>query len=207
MRRFHAGTSRRSSEPVDTSGLSDADVLAASLREPKAFAMLFDRYWETIFRVCYFRLSDWHDAEDVAGQIFANAFASRARFQSGNPSQTVRAWLFGITRNVLGNTWRYAARHPSTSIEGAGQVADRTVSVEDQVIAGEEQEMLFTLMNGLPPDQRELLELRLAGLSAAEIGAVLGRSPEAIRKAQSRILIAMRSALSEDSRGSEMRHG
>ena len=201
------GQSRKQSAPVDLAVVPDAEVLAQSLRDPKAFAVLFDRYWETIFRVCYFRLNDWHEAEDAAGQVFSNAFASRIRFHSNEPSQTVRAWLFGITRNVVGNTWRYAARHPSTTFEGTEQFPDRSMPVEDQVIAGEEQAVLFALMDGMPPDQRELLELRLAGLSAAEIGAVLGRSPDAIRKAQSRILIAMRTALTESGPGIEKRHG
>ena len=64
MRRFHSGKSRQSNEPVDLAGLSDADILAASLLDPKAFAVLFDRYWDPIFRVCYFRMDDWHGAED-----------------------------------------------------------------------------------------------------------------------------------------------
>ncbi len=199
--------SRSSSAPADLADWTDGDLLARSMVDPQVFTELFDRYWETIFRVCYFRLSDWHNAEDAASQIFSNAFASRARFQSNDSSQTVRAWLFGITRNVLGNTWRYAARHPSTSIEGVGQVADRSTTVEDQVIASDEQQVLFALMDRLADDQRELLELRLAGLSAAEIGVVLGRSPDAIRKAQSRILIAMRTTLNDGGRGSEKQHG
>ena len=207
MRRFHPGTLKKASATADPSRLADADVLATSLHDPVAFAVLFDRYWETILRVCYFRMGDWHAAEDAAGQIFSNAFASRARFHSNDPSQTVRAWLFGIARNVMGNTWRYAARHPSTTFEGHEQLQDRSMTVEDQVIAAEEQDMLFALMDRMPPDQRELLELRLAGLSAAEIGAALGRSPDAIRKAQSRILIAMRAALGESGPVSEKRHG
>ncbi len=207
MPSIRIGQSRKSGAPVDIAVMPDADVLAESLHDPKAFAVLFDRYWEPVFRVCYFRLSDWHDAEDAAGQVFTNAFASRARFRSTDSSHSVRAWLFAISRNVMINTWRYAARHPSTSIEGTDHVADRTASVEDQVIGDEEQAMLFALMNELPADQRELLELRLAGLSAAEIGAVLGRSPDAIRKAQSRILIAMRSSLEDGNRTSETRHG
>jgi DNA-directed RNA polymerase specialized sigma24 family protein len=47
-------------------------------------------------------------------------------------------------------------------------------------------------MNQLKPDQRELLELRLAGLKNAEIARILGRSHDAIRKEQSRIVKSLR---------------
>ena len=48
------------------------------------------------------------------------------------------------------------------------------------------------LLAGLPADQRELLELRLAGLTAVEIARVLGRSHDAVRKAESRAIRMLR---------------
>jgi RNA polymerase sigma-70 factor (ECF subfamily) len=180
--------------------------VSAARTDPKAFGVLFDRYWETIFRFCYFRLDDWHEAEDVASQIFSNAFTSLSRFHTDDPVQTFRAWLYGIARNLLGHTWRYASRHPSTSIETAFHLPDAGESIEDRVVRGEEQELLFALMAGLLPDQRELLELRLAGLSASEIGVVLGRTPDAVRKAQSRIFSAMRAAAADATTRESGRH-
>ncbi len=196
MRRFGLGQPTTSA-PADLTGLPDNELVSVAQINPKAFGVLFDRYWDAIFRFCYFRLDDWHEAEDVASQIFSHAFASSARFRSDDLDQTFRAWLYGIARNVLGNTWRYANRHPSTSIETVLHLPDGGESVEDRVVRDEEQELLFALMAGLPADQRELLELRLAGLSATEIGVVLGRSPDAIRKAQSRVFAAMRTAATE----------
>jgi RNA polymerase sigma-70 factor, ECF subfamily len=191
MRRFGLGQPTMS-EPADLASLTDSELVTVARTDPKAFGVLFDRYWETIFRFCYFRLDDWHEAEDVASQIFSNAFSSLSRFHADDAGQTFRAWLYGIARNLLGNSWRYANRHPSTSIDAAHHLPIGGESVEELVVRGEEQELLFALMAQLPADQRELLELRLAGLSAAEIGVVLGRSPDAVRKAQSRVFATMR---------------
>ena len=196
MRRFGLGQPTVSA-PADLTGLPDNELVSVAQTNPKAFGVLFDRYWDAIFRFCYFRLDDWHEAEDVASQILSNAFTSLSHFHADNPEQSFRAWLYGIARNVLGNTWRYANRHPSTSIETVLHLRDSGESVEDRVERDEEHELLFELMGGLPADQRELLELRLAGLSATEIGVVLGRSPDAIRKAQSRVFAAMRAAAAE----------
>ena len=206
MRRFGLGQPTTSA-PVDLTGLTDSELVSVARTNPNAFGILFDRYWETIFRFCYFRLDDWHEAEDVASQIFSNAYSSLARFHEDDPGQTFRAWLYGIARNLLGNSWRYANRHPTTSIDTAFHLPAGDQSIEELVFRDEEAQLLFTLMASLPSDQRELLELRLAGLSAAEIGVVLGRSPDAVRKAQSRVFAAMRSTAETMTPESGGRHG
>ncbi|MEZ4506701.1 MAG: sigma factor-like helix-turn-helix DNA-binding protein [Thermomicrobiales bacterium] len=48
--------------------------------------------------------------------------------------------------------------------------------------------LLQQLLHGLPDEQRQLIELRAAGLTAAEIGVVLGKSETAVRQAQSRLI-------------------
>jgi RNA polymerase sigma-70 factor (ECF subfamily) len=67
--------------------------------------------------------------------------------------------------------------------------------LDEQAIASEEQETLFLLIEQLKPEQRQLVELRLAGLTDGEIAQVLGKSPVAIRKAQSRAVLALRALL------------
>ena len=74
----------------------------------------------------------------------------------------------------------------------APEIEDRADSPEEQAIAAERHAQLQQLLASLPADQRDLLELRLAGLSAVEIGQTLGKSPEAVRKAQSRIVQTLR---------------
>jgi RNA polymerase sigma-70 factor (ECF subfamily) len=165
---------------------SDAELVAEARRDPEAFAALFDRYWDPIFGFCYLRLGDWHEAEDVASQVFLNTLTSLPRFESRGTEDTFRAWLFGIARNLVGTSHRHRSTHKKEPIELAAGAIDAKNAPDELAVAAEEHEQLLWLMNQLAPDQRELLELRLAGLSAVEIGRVLGRTPEAVRKAQSR---------------------
>lgn len=207
MRKSGLGQQPAAYRQEASSELTDEALAELSRAEPRAFGILFDRYWDTIFRFCYFRLRDWHEAEDVASQVFTNAFSSIGRFETHGPSQTFRSWLFGIARNVLGNSWRYSSRHQSTPIDSLHNLSDRAEPLDEQIVTFEQQALLLSLMSQLPLDQRELLELRLAGLSATEIGQVLARSPEAVRKAQSRIFAAMRASIGEPtSQGNEARH-
>ncbi len=48
-----------------------------------------------------------------------------------------------------------------------------------------------------------MIELRLAGFSAVQIAQTLGKSPEAVRKAQSRALFTLRDLLAEPSQSTE----
>jgi RNA polymerase sigma-70 factor, ECF subfamily len=195
MRRLRSSRSSNPKASPTAASRSDVELVAEARRDPKAFAALFDRYWDAIFGFCYLRLGDWHEAEDVASQVFLNALTSLPRFESRGTADTFRAWLFGIARNLVGTSHRYTARHTAAPIEWAAGMFDESGSLDEIVVAAEEHEQLLQLMSQLAPDQRELLELRLAGLSAAEIGRVLGRSQEAVRKAQSRTVIALRAAV------------
>src|SRR5262249_20658606 len=62
---------------------------------------------------------------------------------------------------------------------------------EEEAVRADDRERLHALLATLPDDQREVVELRLAGYTGAEIARLLGRSPEAGRKAQERVLKGM----------------
>ncbi len=69
---------------------------------------------------------------------------------------------------------------------------------EDHAIAIDEQAQLQRLMETLTDDQRHVVELRLAGLTGAEIAEVVDRSPEAVKMLQYRALERMRNQISTD---------
>jgi len=69
---------------------------------------------------------------------------------------------------------------------------DSTPTPEEAAITTDDHQFIHALLTQLRPDQRELLELRLAGLKNAEIARILGRSHDAVRKEQSRIVQSLR---------------
>lgn len=189
-----------------TSETPDVALVSAALHDRAAFDHLFDRYWDPIFKFCFHALGDWHSAEDAAADVFLKALASLSTFDPSHPGNSFQAWLFGIARHVVKSNFRYASRHPQDSMHSDFDFVDRGRSVEEIVTTGESQEQLRTLLNQLPPEQRELLELRLAGLTAVEISQVTGRSHDAIRKAQSRTIATLRKNLEELEQTTEVNH-
>ncbi len=174
--------------------LPDSVVVALALQNPRAFGELFDRYWNDIFKFCYYRLGDWHRAEDVASQVFLEAMAHLQAFDGRGQHDSFRAWLYGIARNVTASARRSEQRHPTASIEQQTELADRSDSPEEQALAADELARLRALLLQLTPEQQELVELRLAGLTSLEIAHVLGKSHDAVRKAQSRTMAALKTA-------------
>ncbi|MCC6944914.1 MAG: sigma-70 family RNA polymerase sigma factor [Thermomicrobiales bacterium] len=188
--------------PNRVSDLPDDMLVDRAQRNPAAFDAIFDRYWNPVLRYCYYRLGDWHDAEDASAQVFLNALAALPGFAFSAQPNAFKAWLFTIAFRVVSNFRRSEARHPRAPLEMAEDWIAPDDPLEDQAVATEEHELLFRLIEQLKPEQRQLVELRLAGLTDAEIALVLGKSSVAIRKAQSRAVIALRSLLDARTCGS-----
>lgn len=174
---------------------SDEALVAHAQIDPTGFDAVFDRYWNPVLRYCYYRLGDWHQAEDAAAQVFLNALAALPGFVPSGRANAFKAWLFTIAFHEVSNLRRSVTRHPQASIDAAGDIQAADEPLDEQAIASDEQETLFRLIQQLKPEQRQLVELRLAGLTDADIAQVLGKSPVAIRKAQSRAVLALRALL------------
>lgn len=208
MRRLSLLRSEPTQPPAVDAEMTDADLAATAPHDAAAFGILFDRHFEAVFRFCYYRLGDWHAAEDAASQVFTTAFASIDRFSIRTDTDSFRGWLLGIAYNTVGKAYRYSDRHPTTPLDEALDYAGPSDSVETMVLDAERRDQLQVLLGQLPANQVEVIELRLAGFSAIQIAQTLGKSPEAVRKAQSRALVALRDLLAQtEPVESERHHG
>lgn len=172
------------SAPV--SRLDEVELVVRAKRDRAAFAPLYLAYFQPVYGYCYRRLGRAEDAADATSQIFARALVALPTCRE----ETFRAWLFTIAHNVLTDIYR--AKRPSAPLDAASDVPDRSPSPEDAVVAAETRLTVHTLLANLIPDQRQILELRLAGLTSKEIAVVLGRSPNAVDQAQFRAVSRLR---------------
>jgi RNA polymerase sigma-70 factor (ECF subfamily) len=186
--------------------IPDALLVLAAQDDHAAFASLYDRYFDAIFRFCYYRLGNWQEAEDAVGDIFANALGGIGRYRAGDLPGSFRSWLFAIARNVIADRHRINARHPLDSLDLAAEMLDGAPTPEEAAVTSDNHQYLLCLLARLEPAQRDLLTLRLAGLRNVEIAHILGRSHDAVRKEQSRIVQALRLAAERDP-DQEVPHG
>ncbi|NBH02776.1 sigma factor, partial [Amycolatopsis sp. SID8362] len=92
---------------MSSPGAADAEIIAASLRQPERFAVVFDRHAAHIHRYLARRLGG-QLADDVLGETFLAAFGGRGRYDPAFPD--ARPWLYGIATNLVGKRRREEAR-------------------------------------------------------------------------------------------------
>lgn len=171
-------------EPDDT----DAALATRARTDRAAFGVLYDRYVGRVFAYCYRRLGNRQAAEDATSVVFVKALAAMSNYRDNGPS--FRSWLFAVAHNVLADIGR--AYQPDRPLDEASSLAASTPGPEEDALAEERGRELRALLMRLPADQRELVELRLAGLNDAEIARVVGRSHGAVRVAQHRAVRRLR---------------
>jgi RNA polymerase sigma-70 factor, ECF subfamily len=179
----------------------DARLVALAKSDPRAFAPLYARYFDPVYRYCYRRLGHPEAAADATSHVFSKALAALPGYREDAPS--FRSWLFAIAHNVITDDLR--ARRPVAPIDAAAYVAATGPSPEEAVLTDEAGCTVHRLLAQLPPDQRQILELRLAGLTGPEIAAALGRSLGAVKIAQVRAFARLRATF--DSSSAEAKEG
>lgn len=190
-------------EEPDVGRMDSDEALAALARSaPEAFAPLYERYADPIYRYCYRRVRDPERAADLTSQIFLRALTALPRFDARlDPAGggTFRAWLYTIARRIVVDAWR--RERPAISFEAAG-LADQMVAGEHgpeaRAIVNEELAALDRALARLTEQQRQIVELRLAGLRGPEIGRVLGMKPQAVKSAHFRAFHRLRTLLTEE---------
>jgi RNA polymerase sigma-70 factor, ECF subfamily len=88
-------------------GMTDAELIAASLDEAERFGLVFDRHFAEIHRYLHRRVGR-ELADDLAAETFVAAFDRRRDYDLTRPD--ARPWLYGIASNLLRNQWRSERR-------------------------------------------------------------------------------------------------
>lgn len=152
---------------------SDVDCLARSLREPKAFELIFDRHFDAVHRYLH-RRAGRDLADELAAETFALAFERRASCRADGG---VLPWLYGIATNLLRRR-RRAERRRLRAYGRSG--VDRWVVYDDDDAAAARVDTSAVgarLARGLaamrPRERDALLLYALAGLSYEEIAFAL----------------------------------
>lgn len=177
-------------------------VARAQRADAEAVGALYDHYLDRVFRFVRFRLGSRLDAEDVTQRVFLHMIEALPRYRvRGTP---FGAWLFRIARNAVIDHQRTHRAHDA--LEAVADAASGEPSPEDRAIISTEMQRVAGVLEELTEDQREVISLRYwAGLSHAEIAALLGRREGAIRAIQFRALQALRQRLDESPRTAAVR--
>jgi RNA polymerase sigma-70 factor (ECF subfamily) len=171
-------------------------VNRAIRRDPEATAALLARVRPGVVRYCRAHLGRiggaYTTADDVSQEVCLAILGALPRFRDeGCPFS---AFVYRIAANKVADAQRAAIRHGTAMpVDLLFDRPDVTPGPEQRAVEADLARQLARVLGRLPETHREIVVLRVAvGLSADEVGAVLGMSANAVRMAQSRALARLR---------------
>jgi RNA polymerase sigma-70 factor, ECF subfamily len=153
-------------------------LTAAQGGDEQAFAVLWRDLQPAVLR--HFQVAAKEAAEDLAADTWMSVIRGLRRFRGDE--RAFRAWIFTVARHRAIDWRRQAVRRPSSV--PAEELADRPAPDDPflQVLEGQSTRAALALVAELPPDQAEVVALRvLGGLEVAEVARIVGKRPGAVR--------------------------
>ncbi len=170
-----------------------SQIIAAARQDPQVFGELYSLYAQPVFQYLYSRMGSVPEAEDATAQTF---LAALERFPKYRHDGYFASWLFSIARNKAMDYFR--KRRKETSLDEA-EFIPADASMLQQVIKTERVSALSKLISALSEEEQELIRLRyIAELSFADIGHLLRKKEDTVKKSLYRLLARLKVQL-EDS--------
>ncbi|MDE3098613.1 MAG: sigma-70 family RNA polymerase sigma factor [Verrucomicrobiota bacterium] len=158
-------------------------MLRAGRGDRAAFADLVEKYKQPVVAFIFRTLRDEAEAEDLAQNVFLQAYKSRRRYKRTAKFST---WLFTIARNLCLNELRRRSRHPAQSLDElrddarpaeapARQYEDKSRPTPPQnLLRRELEQKIEEALASLPENQRSAILLcRQDDLSYEQIAKIL----------------------------------
>ena len=200
--RRHSPRSGQTLDIVDVDASPDArlaTLAAGGSCEARRDALdaLYRRYVDAVHGYAYRRLGTREDAEDATSDVFHEVARALPGYRL-RPDATFRSWLFTIAHHVIADHRGRRERDRRRYEPLAPDLVDAAPSPAETAEAMDDGRWIRSLLGELPPRERQVLELDLAGLKTAEISDVLGLLPGAVHTARSRALDRLRTRAGSD---------
>jgi RNA polymerase sigma factor (sigma-70 family) len=176
-------------------GTAFGSVLAAAQQgDPQACAELWRRYAPAV--ASYARARGSQEPDDLTSEVFLAVFRQLPRFAGDEPA--FKGFLFTIAHRRLVDELRRRSRQPARVAWTEESDTRSTGSAEEGALRTISRAEAREMLDGLAPDQRDVLVLRMFGdLTVDQIATVLGKRVGAVKALQRRGLEALRRNLAD----------
>lgn len=156
--------------------LADEELMALVYEgEARAFEVIFDRHAGAAFALAYRMCGRRPLAEEIVQEAFMSLWRSTARYDPSRGS--VRSWVLRVVHNRTIDAFRRelsCASH-DVSEEWITEALPARERTEEEVERRSEARLVRSALDGLPQDQRQVIELAyFGGFSHAQIADALG---------------------------------
>lgn len=179
-------------EPAD-----ETLMLAYAAGDASAFEQLYARHRGPLYRFLLRHLRDAALADEFFQDTWQRVIAAR---QGWKPEAAFGTWLYRIAHNRLNDHWRASKHRPAAPDDADARTArvPDPDTPERQLSEFEQRRRLQLAMDELPPEQREVLLLRLEQeLTLEEIGEITGVGRETVKSRLRYAMDRLRTRLNE----------
>ena len=157
-------------------------VKSASAGDKEAFALLYERYKDELYRYAYFRLGDPDDAHDAVSMCIVSAYESIYSLRS---AAAFKAWIFKILYYACCKlTLQQSEMRSRADISELERIPDENTALSPELNEA------FGVLDLL--DKDIVLLSVIAGYNSREIAAMTGIKSNTVRSRLSRALAKMK---------------
>lgn len=187
--------------PNEIPRLKEIEIINKSKADIKDFRPLYEHYFNAILNFVYQKVSDKEVANDITSYVFLKAMTNLNKYKI--QSVPFSAWLYKIAFN---ETMLYFRKSKKM----------RTISLDDQLIEGMQEEMetfskesiltsIEEEIGNLNPTEFEIIELRFyQHKSFHEIGYILGCTENSAKVKSHRLMKKLKQIISKKNRHEEL---
>ncbi|MBP9695072.1 MAG: RNA polymerase sigma factor [Candidatus Magasanikbacteria bacterium] len=164
-------------------------------KDAEAFALLYDRYVDQVYRFVFFKLSHKQEAEDVTGDVFLKCWQFLTG-EKGKTARNFRSLLYTIARNCVIDVYRSRSKQKEQSL---ADIDLDDGGVQKYILESKgDNEKIFVAMKKMKQEYQEVVLFKyIEDFSIGEIAAMTGKSIVSVRVTLHRALKKLRELLDE----------
>lgn len=166
------------------------------------FESLYDRYHEDLFQYVFYLVKDRTTTEDIVQEVYIKVLRSYENFRGDSSEKT---WLFSIARHTTMDFFRKQQRHKNRIADFLNwnqeieNLKDRQALPEEIMVADEEVQKIYKLLDQCTLDQKNVLILRyIQSLSIKETAEILSWSKSKVKTTQHRAIKKLQKLTTSD---------
>lgn len=153
-------------------------LLEAKRGNKHAYSQAVELMQQSIFSYCYLMVGNYHDAEDMAQEVFVRAYYQLPKYEEMGSAS---GWLYTIAHRLCLNSLKKKSRWKQLLMKVSNEAMITPVEVKEEFDQG------MVLLQSLSIKQRELMILKIVhDLNYEEISQITGVSAVNLRKQMER---------------------
>lgn len=168
--------------------ISEHILRQAQAGTTEAMAVLYNHYFERIYRFIYYRVSHKETAEDLTEEVFVKVFD---KLKDLEQLAAFEGWLFQIARNKVIDYYR--SKKQTVALEDVENTLEYETNIVDIVNLKTEQIVFIKLLKELSDEQQQVIKLKfLEDIDNSIIAEMMNKTEGAIRVIQHRAITRLK---------------